>query len=320
MKIINLKKNIDFLANNPFLFLKIIKNYILVLIGKKPLRSVELAITYKCQCNCKFCSITSYKKSDKQISLSEYKKVIDSCTDLGAIHFLITGGEPLIDKKFFEIAKYIKSKNLICTFVTNGILLNKKNVLKIKNSKIDLVEISLDSLKKEKHDSIRSFKGCYSLLMNGIRLLKENKIKILINFIVSKENLNELSEIVEFTKKEKINLNLGFISKVGKWKESDGALLEERDVSIIKKYLYFDHVRWCGNGCYLKKGCSAGIEKIYINPFGDVSPCPLIPIIFGNIKDTTIKDIRKKILSNQLFNKIHNRCLPSYKKELFKRF
>ncbi len=32
-----------------------------------------------------------------------------------------------------------------------------------------------------------------------------------------------------------------------------------------------------------KIGCPAGMEKIYITPYGDVIPCPFIHIGFGNI-------------------------------------
>jgi len=38
-------------------------------------------------------------------------------------------------------------------------------------------------------------------------------------------------------------------------------------------------------------GCTAGHKMIYIDSFGEVSPCVFIPMSFGNIRESSIVDI-----------------------------
>jgi MoaA/NifB/PqqE/SkfB family radical SAM enzyme len=38
-------------------------------------------------------------------------------------------------------------------------------------------------------------------------------------------------------------------------------------------------------------GCNAGTKMIYIDAFGEVSPCVFLPMTFGNIKENSLKSI-----------------------------
>ena len=38
-------------------------------------------------------------------------------------------------------------------------------------------------------------------------------------------------------------------------------------------------------------GCSAGHKMVYVDAFGEVSPCVFIPMTFGNVNERSIKEI-----------------------------
>ncbi len=38
-------------------------------------------------------------------------------------------------------------------------------------------------------------------------------------------------------------------------------------------------------------GCTAGHKMVYVDAFGEVSPCVFIPMTFGNVKEKSIKEI-----------------------------
>ncbi|MEN6312524.1 MAG: SPASM domain-containing protein, partial [Acidobacteriota bacterium] len=40
-------------------------------------------------------------------------------------------------------------------------------------------------------------------------------------------------------------------------------------------------------------GCNAGGKMIYVDAFGEVSPCVFIPLTFGNVRERSVKDITK---------------------------
>jgi len=312
-KIVN---NASFIVKNPFLILALLRNYFLLILKKKPLRTVELAITYECPYKCAYCSATAFSDdTKKELTLQNYKDIIEDCIDEGAVHFLITGGEPLISEKLEPLVKYIKKRKRICTLATNGLLITKEKIELLKDIGIDLVQVSIDSVKESKHDSFRKYPGAYNKAINCIKGLKKSGVVTMINFIVRKANLPELPKLLSLSRAMGVGINLGFSSPVGKWQGKTKVMLNDEEWKVVDYYLNKKGVRWCGYTTYNKVGCSAGTEKIYISPYGDVTPCPLVPIKFGNLKYTSLKDILKNMRNNKYFNNIHPRCLPASNKK-----
>jgi hypothetical protein len=42
-------------------------------------------------------------------------------------------------------------------------------------------------------------------------------------------------------------------------------------------------------------GCTAGHKMVYVDAFGEVSPCVFIPMTFGNVQEQSVKDIYKEM-------------------------
>jgi len=85
-------------------------------------RSITVAITYDCSCNCKQCYRTEYiNKNRKELSVEDYKTVFKKITDIGAWHVDLTGGEPFEHPKFFDIIDQIPKDKATSLVATNGI-------------------------------------------------------------------------------------------------------------------------------------------------------------------------------------------------------
>ncbi|NIW14134.1 MAG: radical SAM protein, partial [Candidatus Thorarchaeota archaeon] len=87
--------------------------------------------------------------------------------NVGLPSLSFSGGEPLVRKDFFEVMAYAKKKIPYVSVATNGTLLTKENVKKLKNVGVDYVEISLDGARNEVHDSFRGVIGCFEKTMDG---------------------------------------------------------------------------------------------------------------------------------------------------------
>jgi MoaA/NifB/PqqE/SkfB family radical SAM enzyme len=144
---------------------------------EKKLKLVHLQLTSRCNLKCSFCGqwgVNGFmkKESHKDISLSEWKKVIDSierhCPD-GLPQICVWGGEPLIYKDFDALMKYIRQKGFVIGLVTNGVLLREhaKTVEKYVSS----LYVSLDG-SEEIHERSRGVKGIYRKTLDGISSLK----------------------------------------------------------------------------------------------------------------------------------------------------
>jgi len=305
------------------LLFKLIRNYInLILLNQRVLKAVELDLTFDCQLNCLHCyakGISNRKK--RKINLEEIKDIVDQCEKLGAIYFLLSGGESLLSKHIYETIKYINKKNLYCSLVTNGLALNSKVIKKLKFFGLDNIIISLDSPIKNKHNYRRGSRKSYDNIIKNLRLCKKEGLEVFTSTIITRDNLynKEIGEIIELGKNLNIKSQFCFSVALGNWKNKD-VLLRKHDWVYIKSFLKNYDVRTCEEGNYLKWGCAAGSERITITPYGDVMPCCYIQMSFVNIRKEKIKKIWKRMTKNKFFNDVNNKyCLPAYDKQFIEK-
>lgn len=124
---------------------------------------LRLSVTDNCNLRCIYCmeeNTTDFLKSESKLTEDEILKIVESSASLGVKKIRITGGEPLVRPGIVELIGKIKSINGIeeIYLTTNATLLNEKIEILAKNG-INGVNISLDSLKKDRFDSITRLGG-----------------------------------------------------------------------------------------------------------------------------------------------------------------
>ncbi len=178
---------------------------------------LRISLTDKCNLNCLYCNPdnSAYVKLLKQniLTYDELLRLIKIFGQVGIRKIRFTGGEPLARKSvfdFFDEVKQLKKEfNFEIGITTNATLLNG-NVHRLKEAGIARLNISLDSLQKEKFFNITKQDKLHSVL-NAISEAKQldfNPIKI--NSVVMRGiNDDELIDFVEFAISN--NLNIRFI-------------------------------------------------------------------------------------------------------------
>ncbi len=158
-----------------------------------------------CNLTCKMCHQNSPDfiiGEDPHISMEIVKEIATIARDTKSI-YLIGAGEPLMHPNIYEIIKLFKESCPGATVGTtsNGVLLNEKNLDKLIDSKIDNISFSMDGPNLE-----RGHQKSEKTTKNLIRLSEKKKElgidypKILIGFVLGKDNENELLPIIEFAK------------------------------------------------------------------------------------------------------------------------
>jgi len=102
-----------------------------------PLKLDELWIYYTLACNlrCKHCLVSAGKSLKKELTVEEFKKVVDESVKLGVKRFYITGGEPFIKEGIFELIRYItKTKKRELIVLTNATLFDDKKIAALKKA------------------------------------------------------------------------------------------------------------------------------------------------------------------------------------------
>ncbi len=169
-------------------------------------------VTNTCNLRCIHCPQPLLQKEPDFFSINlkidHVVKVLDEIKD-GKEQILLRfagDGEPTVNKDLYKMIEKSKQlKNTIVNLTTNGILMDEEKIINLLNSKIDLIDISIDALTKETYRKVR-VGGNFDKLMNNINFLlnkvKLNKLstKVMVSFVEQHENKNEVEGFKNFWK------------------------------------------------------------------------------------------------------------------------
>lgn len=283
-------------------------------------------ITRRCNLRCVHCRSSSKLEINghPDFPIEEAFRVIDDISGYAKPVVVLSGGEPLMRKDVFDIARYGTDKGLRMCLATNGALVNEEICSKIKSSGIKIVSLSLDGSTEEVHDNFRNEKGAFKGIMNAAGLFKRNGIEFIINSSFTKRNQEEIPKIYKLAKDLGATAWYMFmIVPTGRGEEIMNELISKEDYEEILDWHYRmekdEHdmlVRpTCAPHYYrvvlqktkeegakierrtLKfstggsKGCLAGQLICLIDVDGNVLPCSYFPKPAGNIRTQTFKDV-----------------------------
>jgi len=170
--------------------------------GERKLASFDLEITARCNNNCRHCYINlsadDKVAEGKELNFKQIKDIAGQAVDLGALWCLITGGEPLLRKDFFDIYIYLKKKGLLVSVFTNATLVTKKHVDLFKKYPPDDIEVTVYGVTQAIYDKVTRMPGSFSAFTNGVKLLLNNGIKVRFKAMVLRSNVNRLPQIARF--------------------------------------------------------------------------------------------------------------------------
>lgn len=318
------KKYFKFAKRKPFLVLKVIKSVIMARFSKKPvLRKMELAITYDCQCKCEKCSSSKLKGfGPGELSLDEIKSIAEQAYSLGVFQVNFIGGEPLLRKDLTEIIECFKVKETFLSMSTNGVLLTESKVKELKKAGMDYIKISLDSPLGSEHDKKRGWPGLFETIMKAVEFIKNEGLLCELSTVVTKENIQsgKIWDLVKLTKGKGVILGLVIPAVCGGWSQDYGVLLEEGSRKTLAELVKYPHViRDTQTGLFCSQ-CSAGREQVYITAYGDILPCSVVQISFGNARKDSLKKVWEKMQDSGMFKESKELCLAGEDKEFIDKY
>ena len=255
----------------------------------RKLRDVRISVTDRCNFRCAYCmpkeiynSEYQFFKKNEILSFEEIIRLSKIFSSLGTKKIRLTGGEPLLRKNIHVLIKYLKEiKNISdISMTTNGVLLSEKKASLLKESGLDRLTVSLDTLNPENFSEISGSKYSPENVLDGINnAINAGFENIKINMVV-KKNVNHKDIIPLLEKFSGTGCIVRFIEfmdvgNVNLWSKNDVFSLQDILDTISKKYHimpleknYSSEVakRWSYNGGEF------GVISSISNPFcGDCS-------------------------------------------------
>jgi radical SAM protein with 4Fe4S-binding SPASM domain len=194
--------------------------------------------THKCNLRCKHCYSNSGDVEEDELTTQQALAVVDQLADAHVTALAFSGGEPITRKDFFQVARHAADRGLYVSLASNGTLLTKENVQKLKEAKVNYVDISIDGATAKTHDDFRGINGAFEKALIGLKNCVEADICTCIATTVGKNNLTELPCIIDLAEQLAVERFTYFnFIPAGRGKEHADQDLSPQEREQVMKYL-----------------------------------------------------------------------------------
>jgi len=291
---------------------------------------VSWNMTKACNLRCKHCYRDAGERDEHELNTIEGKHLLFELRESGFDRIIFSGGEALLRDDIYELIEYAASMGIRCVLGSNGTLIDLKIAKRLKDAGIGRVGISLDSSNSKNHDEFRQCPGSFEQTMAGINACLQMGLDFQIHTTVMDFNMDKLAELADMSQRLGAKAHhIFFLVHTGRAKELTSQMSQKKYIALLKditerqlKNPAFELKPTCAPqfmplaskaGCmspHFVRGCLAGISYCCILPNGDISPCPYLPLIIGNIKETPFSVLWKEspILSKLRSSAYKGKC------------
>ena len=265
-----------------------------------------LEVTSQCNYKCKHCYKESSPDANEHV---DYQKVIEylgAFRDHGGSVIEITGGEPMLYKKFFELVEWSYRNLEVVGILTNGYYLQEEAIKRLLPFKEKLVfNISLDSHRPEFHNKFRGKADAFEKTIQALEFLRDNKFRFRLSMCVAKDNFFDMEGVAELAKKYgAVYFGCNPVQDFGRGEELIRELAVEYakeplryieyEKMIHEKYKGFLHTLSSKNIKQLETGnCGIVHRNVTVGSDGEIRPCVMFDsgLKIGNIYQQSFEEI-----------------------------
>jgi len=286
-------------------------------------RIIAWEVTRSCNLNCIHCRASSrFGPYHHELDTREALEVLDQIREVGTPIIILTGGEPLLRRDIFELARYGTQKGMRMVMGSNGTLITARVARSIEEAGVQRVSISLDGATKESHDAFRKVAGAFDGAMKGISNLKDQGLEFQINTTITRNNLSELESILDLAVRVgAVAHHIFLLVPTGRAREMVNQELNAQEYEDTLHWFYQQHGRvsielkaTCAPQYYrilrqkassrgqdvktqtvgldaVTRGCLAGVSYCFISHVGIVQPCGYLEVDSGDLRKEPFSQI-----------------------------
>ncbi len=259
--------------------------------------SALVELTYRCNLDCVFC-YNDLGLRGRPMSLEDYERLFEDLASLSCLHLTLSGGEPLVHPRFFEIAARGRKLGFVLRIKSNGHSLRGRLLERLK-SEIDpfVIEVSLHGASAKTHDRQTRVAGSFARLLGNLEEMLARGLRFKINSTLTRWNESEIDGM--FALAARFGAPLTIDPDVTPRDNGDFSPLAISATAEGRRRLFAygraADVARQGDAelpaVDSEKHCGAGSSGIAVDPFGNVYPCVQWRRPVGNLHERSIRDI-----------------------------
>lgn len=274
----------------------------------KTICSCMFELTYRCSEMCIHCynpgatrnnEEENHRADYKELSLDDYKRIIDDMYENGLVKVCLSGGDPFSKEFAWDLLDYLYAKGIAVDIFTNGQRITKE-AKRLADYYPRLVGISIYSGKADDHDAITRIPGSWERSMQVIKELYEYAVPMNLKCCVMQPNLHSYYMVADLAKEfgatPQFELNIS--------ESNDGDLcakhlrLTEEQLQVVLRddnlalYVGKEAPNYGGQKRDLSLfSCGAGGTGFCMSPNGDLRACTSFLQVYGNLTEQSINEI-----------------------------
>jgi AdoMet-dependent heme synthase len=261
--------------------------------------TAHVDLTYRCNERCEHCYLDHDDKGE--MSFEEICGLLGELADAGVFFLILSGGEPMLRRDFFEIVARARALQFNVKVKTNAVLIRTAEAQRLRDLGVEQMQVSVYSHRPEIHDAVTKLPGSLRRTIEGIRALRAAGLKVAVANVMMRSNLADRQAVAAMARE--LGATYSADPTVTPMMDGDRSVLDLRiDGSELRglfqdKDLVGDPESFCappppvGDDERNALPCSAGHSACYISPYGDVYPCVQFPLPSGNVRRQKFLDI-----------------------------
>ena len=170
--------------------------------GRKPI--VVWNITRTCNLRCIHCySDSNAVQYPGELDWDQMQTVVADLAAYQVPSLLLSGGEPMIHPRFFDLVDLASNSGLKLTISTNGTLITPEKAALLKAANVAYVGISLDGIGPV-HDEFRRKEGAFDAAVRGFKNCHDVNQKTGLRLTLTRHNVENIEQILDFIETHEI--------------------------------------------------------------------------------------------------------------------
>jgi MoaA/NifB/PqqE/SkfB family radical SAM enzyme len=255
-----------------------------------------------CPYRCRYCYALDDLRNEEVVPAEALAHAVDDLGRLRVPTLFLTGGEVMMRRDDLPaILAPAREHGMAVYLVSSGWCMDRAALEELLPYNLTGVVISLDSRREERAVASKGHKDAFTHAVGALHAAGELGLLVAVDCIATTEILEDFDSFLDFL----AGLGVHFVNflaphRAGGVLKYDFPVISTEQFQDLEKLMHrsnrgrrhrrrplaYSPMVWEHN-----RGCVAGQQFLYVNPLGEVRPCPFLEEPVGNIKDTPLADI-----------------------------